>query len=179
MPIAQRQSAPGGTSKTQKPTPEEEPNTADEEKSTCCSEEPEVERVHNVALQEKLIRTTRQWNDSAQPLRPARSVEPLGDSLATSKQEALDNNSFVAGTITRMQYAKGYGFIARSGHPDTFVHRKSVTSGVLLVGDHVEFVVVGGRAHAVTGTTGELPKLKQASGQLPLVKLEPNAKHRR
>jgi CspA family cold shock protein len=68
--------------------------------------------------------------------------------------------SRINGTVKWFNDAKGYGFIAREGGPDVFVHFSAIQMGgfrSLVEGDKVEFEIVQGQkgpqASDVTKTT--------------------------
>ena len=56
--------------------------------------------------------------------------------------------SRITGTVKWFNDAKGFGFIAREGGPDVFVHFTAIQSSgfkSLAEGDHVEFEIVQGQ----------------------------------
>jgi len=71
--------------------------------------------------------------------------------MCTRSAAAVDKErsrmSRITGTVKWFNDAKGFGFIAREGGPDVFVHFSAIEAGgfkSLAEGDRVEFEVVQG-----------------------------------
>ncbi len=87
---------------------------------------------------------------------PAEAAETSAEAAETSAEAAetsetptpaRDDNGKIVGTVKWFSPAKGYGFIAREGGDDVFVHFSAIDSGViggfrtLREGDRVEFEI--------------------------------------
>lgn len=56
-------------------------------------------------------------------------------------QHKMANRKMEKGTVKFFNVDRGFGFIERSGQADVFVHISRVSSGILNMGDHVEFEI--------------------------------------
>jgi CspA family cold shock protein len=68
--------------------------------------------------------------------------------LSVAADKELTGMARIAGTVKWFNDAKGFGFIAREGGPDVFVHFSAIQANgfkSLAEGDRVEFEVVQGQ----------------------------------
>jgi len=83
----------------------------------------------------------------AGPVRPHRNRDRDGDGAVRQRPAARGRDRRVAGTVKSFHPAKGYGFIARRGGADVFVHVSNLDGRhqVLEAGQRVRFEVAPGR----------------------------------